>query len=428
MQSFEQKTHSTTEEKAIVIGVQRPKDAHSYEKPLTELKSLARTVGVEIVGELTQRRHKFHPGTYMGKGKIEELKILAQEQDATLIISDHDLSPGQSKSLEEMTDVRVIDRTELILDIFAQHANSKEATLQVDLAQMEYVMPRLKRMWTHLEGSQGGVGFRGPGEKQLETDRQIIKKKIADCKSAIKNIQKRKEREVLSRNQKFFTVGLVGYTNAGKSSLMNLLTDADVLVEDKLFATLDTRTRNWDLAQGRKVLLSDTVGFIDKLPHHLVASFRATLEEAAQSDILLHVVDCSHPDASRHISVVNRVLRKMKLTDKKTLIVFNKIDLVEDIVDLENLKNEYPDHVCISTKKKTNIDLFEKKVLGLIEADMIEVDAVFSAKEGKLISWIGQYTRIIEREIKEQTIQMRISLSQSNLEWLKKQRGVEVLA
>lgn len=428
MKSFEQKVHNTPEEKAVLIGVQRPRDLHSYQEPLTELANLADTAGVAIVGKLTQRRQKFHPGTYMGKGKIHELKMLADEKEATLIICDHDLSPGQSRNLEEMTDIRVIDRTELILDIFAQHAKTKEATLQVDLAQMEYVLPRLKRMWTHLEGSQGGVGFRGPGEKQLETDRQIIKKKISDCKSAIKRIQERKNREVKSRNQKFFTVGLVGYTNAGKSSLMNVLTNADVLVENKLFATLDTRTRNWDLAQARKVLLSDTVGFIDKLPHHLVASFRATLEEAAQSDILLHVVDASHPDAARQITVVERVLRKMKLHEKNALIVFNKIDLVEDVVDLENLKEAYPNHVCISAKTGQNLDLFSAKVLEIFEANMIEVSALVCAKNGKLISWIGEYARIIEREIKEQGIRMRISLSEANLEWLKKQRDVEIQA
>lgn len=428
MQSFEQKTHSTPEERAILIGVQRPRELQSYEPPLTELGNLADTVGVEVVGQLTQRRHKFHPGTYMGKGKLQELKTLAEETDATLIISDHDLSPGQSRNIEEMTDIRVIDRTELILDIFAQHAKTKEATLQVDLAQMEYVMPRLKRMWTHLEGSQGGVGFRGPGEKQLETDRQIIKKKIADCKSAIKKIQERKNREVKSRNQKFFTIGLVGYTNAGKSSLMNVLTKADVLVEDKLFATLDTRTRLWNLAQARQVLLSDTVGFIDKLPHHLVASFRATLEEAAQSDVLLHVVDASHPDAERHIMVVERVLRKMKLNEKNALYVFNKIDLVKDPVDLESLKRAYPNHVCISAKHEQNMDLFCKRVLEIFEENMIEVQAVLPAKNGKLLSWVAECARIIEREFKEQSVHMRISLSQANLDWLSQQRDVQILA
>ncbi|WP_372366693.1 GTPase HflX [Candidatus Uabimicrobium sp. HlEnr_7] len=428
MKSFEQKTHSTPQEKAILMGVQRPKELHSYQAPLTELASLADTVGAEVVGKITQRRHKFHPGTYMGKGKIYQMKELAEANDATLIICDHDLSPGQSRNIEEMTDIRVIDRTELILDIFAQHAKTKEATLQVDLAQLEYVMPRLKRMWTHLEGSQGGIGFRGPGEKQLETDRQIIKKKIVDCKSAIKKIQERKNREVNARNQKFFTVGLVGYTNAGKSSLMNVLTDADVLVEDRLFATLDTRTRYWDLAQARKVLLSDTVGFIDKLPHHLVASFRATLEEAAQSDILLHVVDASHPDAEKQIIVVESVLRKMKLHDKNALIVFNKIDLVEDPVDLENLKRLHPNHVCISAKTRQNIDLFSTRVLEIFESNMIEVKAVLPVQNGKLLAWIGEYGRIIEREIKEQSIHMRVSLSQANFEWFSKQYGVEILA
>ena len=427
MKSFEQKTHSTPEERAILIGVQRPREMQSYQAPLTELASLADTVGVEVVGKLTQRRHKFHPGTYMGKGKIYELKTLAEENDATLIISDHDLSPGQSKSIETMTDVRVIDRTELILDIFAQHAKTKEATLQVDLAQMEYVMPRLKRMWTHLEGSQGGVGFRGPGEKQLETDRQIIKKKIADCRSAIKKIQERKNREVKSRNQKFFTIGLVGYTNAGKSTLMNALTGADVLVENKLFATLDTKTRQWDLAQARKVLLSDTVGFIDKLPHHLVASFRATLEEAAQSEVLLHVVDASHPDAEKQIMVVERVLRKMKLHEKNALIVLNKVDLVEDPVDLENLKRLHPNHVCISAKSGQNMDLFSAKVLEIYEQNMMEVQAVLPAYNGKLIAWIGEYARIIDKEVKEQNMHMRISLSEANLEWLKQQRDVQII-
>ena len=301
-------TSPQLQEKAILMGVNLPTSPKKYSQELAELASLAETAEVEVLARITQNRQGFHPGTYVGKGKVEEIKGFAEQLAATLIISDDDLSPGQARNLEQIIGLRVIDRTELILHIFACHAQTREAKLQVELAQLEYALPRLKRLWLHLDRYEGGIGTRGPGEKQLETDKRLIQKRIRDLSHAIVDIQQRKIREVKQRSGKFATVGLVGYTNAGKSTLMNALTAAEVVVEDKLFATLETRTRGWQLSKNRQVMLSDTVGFIDKLPHHLVASFKATLEEAAQSDILLHVVDVAHPDSEHQIAVVNRGL------------------------------------------------------------------------------------------------------------------------
>ena len=415
------------QEQAILVGVIRPHEKSYYDEPLTELANLAKTAGVEVLARLVQKRTRFHPGTYIGKGKVEELKMVASELAATIIIFDDSLSPGQARNLEKIVGVRIIDRTELILDIFAMHAQTREAKLQVELAQLEYVLPRLQRMWAHLDSQQGGLGFRGPGEKQLETDRQIIKKRIADSKRDLLEIQRRKEREVFSRKKRFTTIGLVGYTNAGKSSLMNKLTSSDVLVEDKLFATLDTKTCLWDIAQGRKVLLSDTVGFINKLPHNLIASFRATLEEARQADILLHVVDVSDQDAEHHIEVVKRVLSNIGLQELPNLLVFNKMDLWKDPADFSHLQAQYPEHVCISAKNGHNIDLLKSQVLEMIEASMWEIDAFLPAENGKLLSWMVEYGRVIEKKIVENRIQFRVCLAEKNVRWLQKQEGVEVI-
>lgn len=306
----------TPEEELVMAG----------EDPLAELASLASTAGAQVVARLVQRRPKVDAATYMGKGKVIELAQLAQAMDANVVLFDNDLSPSQIGELETLINkhckrppgkgVKVLDRSELILDIFATRARTYEAKLQVELAQMQYTYPRLTKMWDHLErlaggsGSQG-IGTRGPGETQLEIDRRLVRKRISVLRDEISKVQARKEREVDHRRSRHFTVGIVGYTNAGKSTLFNTLTAAGVYADDKLFATLDTRTRKWVLERGLEVMLSDTVGFVRDLPHHLVASFKATLSEAAGADLLLHVLDVSHPQAREQYAEVNKVLKEV---------------------------------------------------------------------------------------------------------------------
>ena len=283
-----------------------PNDSVSGE-PLEELAGLAETVGVVIVGGITQKRQKLDSSSCLGKGKLEELHQLVETCNADVVIFDNDLTPSQTRNLEKTLKVKVIDRTELILDIFASNARTYESRLAVELAQLEYSLPRLKRLWTHLSRYSMGVGMRGPGEKQLEIDRRLVEKRIYDLRSEIKTIEHRKERQVSARQDQM-TVSLVGYTNSGKSTLMNSLTAAGVTAENKLFATLDTRTRRWQLPSWGPVLLSDTVGFIRDLPHRLITSFKATLEETRQANLLLHVADASNPSALEQISAVSEVL------------------------------------------------------------------------------------------------------------------------
>ena len=282
-------------ESAILVGVELP-NRQAGRDNLDELAGLVETAGAEVVGRLTQRRATPDQTTYLGKGKVEQLKLMVRATDADVVIFDNNLAPAQIRNLERELGVKVLDRTEVILDIFSTRARTHEARLAVELAQLEYSLPRLKRMWTHLSRIKAGVGMRGPGEKQLETDRRLVEKRIVELRGELNRILHRKEREVAARNDRM-TVSLVGYTNAGKSTLLNKLTGSNVLAEDKLFATLDTRTRRWQLPGWGPVLLSDTVGFIRDLPHGLIASFKATLEEARQADLLLHVADASNPAA-----------------------------------------------------------------------------------------------------------------------------------
>ncbi len=338
-------------ERAILVGVLLPHSEKTPDDPLEELRGLAKTAGLEVVGSLLQKRQQIDIATYIGSGKVEELKAIVEAQEADVVVFDNDLGPAQTRNLEKSLEVKVVDRTEMILDIFATHAQTHEAHLQVELAQLEYAMPRLKRMWTHLSRYKGGIGVRGPGEKQLEEDRRLVAHRIQELKAKLAKIQARKEREVASRDD-VPTVSLVGYTNAGKSTLMNALTEAGVLVEDKLFATLDTRTRRWRFRGGGQSLLSDTVGFIRDLPHALVASFKATLEEARQADLLLHVVDASSPEAESQIRAVKAVLAELGLEDHPTLLVLNKSDKVPDRSFLDVLKAHHAESVSISAAQK----------------------------------------------------------------------------
>jgi GTP-binding protein HflX len=292
---------------------------------LEELGRLTDTAGADVVGTLQQRLDSPHPKYYIGEGKVNELRDLIAERRATLAIFDEELSPAQSKNLEEALKTRVMDRAELILDIFAVRARTSEAQMQVELAQLEYMLPRLKRMWTHLSRIRGGIGFRGPGETQLETDRRLISKRIGDLREKLEVVARRRATQRKSRDEEF-TAALVGYTNAGKSSILRALSGTDMFVEDRLFATLDPSTRAVELEPGMKALITDTVGFIRKLPHHLVASFSSTLEEAMTADVLLHAIDASHPSWEEQKFVVEDVLRELGLQERPTILVFNKID------------------------------------------------------------------------------------------------------
>ena len=295
-------------ERVLVCGVLFPEFEQEFEGELSEVKALVVASEAEVVGEgVTQKRLRPHPATLMGKGKVEEIKAQVDRLAPDAVVVDNDLTPAQVRNLEKAWGLRVIDRSELILDIFARRAQTSQARLQVELAQNEYLLPRLRRMWTHLERLEGAIGTRGPGETQLETDRRLLNRRIADLRVQLAQIESRRLRQVRSRGDAF-KVGLVGYTNVGKSTLLNLLTHSEEFVADMPFATLDTRTRKWILPDRRVVLLSDTVGFLARLPHHLVASFHATLEETLHADLLLHVVDASHPDAPLQMQAVDDVL------------------------------------------------------------------------------------------------------------------------
>ncbi len=319
-------------EKAILVGVESPGDEPGQtEYSLEELSRLADTAGADILRQVIQKRSRPNAATFLGRGKTDEVSALCKELEADLVIFDRELSPAQARNLEDLTGIRVIDRTQLILDIFARRARTSEGKLQVELAQLNYLLPRLVRGRTELSRLGGGIGTRGPGETKLEVDRRRIRKRIADLSAEIGEVKK--HRDLLRRGRREIPVplvALVGYTNAGKSTILNKLTGAGALVEDKLFATLDPTTRRVVLPGNETVLLTDTVGFITNLPHHLIAAFRATLEEVVEADLLLHVVDASHPGADRHIEAVNCVLESLGAAAKPFIMVYNKIDLLLD--------------------------------------------------------------------------------------------------
>jgi len=388
---------SVHQESAVLVSVALPNRPWLGDDPLDELRGLAGTAGAKVVGELLQKREHVVPGTYIGKGKVEELIAVVQSTDADVVIFDNDLSPAQVRSLEKATNVKVIDRSELILDIFATRARSMEARLQVELAQLEYSLPRLRKMWSHLSRYKGGIGLRGPGETQLEEDRRLVGLNIRDLKHRLVSVQTRKEREVASRREEH-TVSLVGYTNAGKSTLMNALTGADVLTENKLFSTLDTRTRQWRLSDWGRVLLSDTVGFIRELPHHLIASFKATLEEARQAKLLLHVVDASNPFAEEHIQAVQSVLKELGCDKKPTLLVLNKADRVTDLSMLQVLEKHHPRSVAVSAAKKVGLDTLRDAVIEMLMADFAHVAIEVPAANGKVLSYLSAHADVHRQE------------------------------
>ena len=366
-----------------------------------------------MVGVLTQQLDRPHPGTYLGKGKIEELKTMVGERNVSLIIFDDELSPSQGKNIEDMVGTRVVDRAELILDIFATRARSSEAKMQVELAQLEYTLPRLTRMWTHLEKFRGGIGVRGPGETQLETDRRLINHRIKLLKERLAHVQQNRAVQRQSRASSF-KASIVGYTNAGKSSILRGMTGAaDVLVEDRLFATLDPLTREVDLGENAQVLLTDTVGFIRKLPHHLVASFRATLEETRDADLLLHVVDASHPLWEEQRLVVEQVLGDLGITDQPTLLVFNKMDLLSEADALalqERVTALVPNAVFVSTEAEHGLDPLFRALRQAMRARRPVAEVWLNPRDGKLLAEIHQHGEVLDQRSEGEQMVIRARL------------------
>ena len=386
----------TEPERAILVGVllESPVDPT---RPLAELAGLAATAGTAVMAEIVQRRDHPDQTTYLGKGKLAELVQLVEHHDADVVIFDNDLSPAQTRNLERALSLKVLDRSEVILDIFAARARTHEARLAVELAQLEYSLPRLKRMWTHLSRLKMGIGMRGPGEKQLEVDRRLVEKRIHDLKADLATVHGRREREVAARRDRM-TVSLVGYTNAGKSTLMNALTNADVLAADQLFATLDTRTRRWRLPGWGPVLLSDTVGFIRDLPHRLIASFKATLEETLTADLLLHVADASSPQVDVQVEAVRGVLTELGVEDKDALLVLNKIDRLPDQAARDRVLARYPHAIAISAREVTGLAMLARAASDSLGRSFRDVDVETNPGNGRLLAWLGSHGEVLSRQ------------------------------
>jgi GTP-binding protein HflX len=396
------------EERLILVGVST-QDGDDTQESLDELEELAKTAGAKAVAKVIQNRENVHPGTYIGKGKIEEVKNLLADLDATGVICDDELSPAQLKNLEDALAAKVMDRTILILDIFAQHATTKEGKIQVELAQLRYRSTRLVGMRNSMSRLGGGIGTRGPGEKKLEVDRRLIRDRISQLNHELAEVKRNRETARGLRNKGTVPiVAIVGYTNAGKSTLLNRLTNAGVLEENKLFATLDPTTRNLGLPSGEQVLLTDTVGFIRKLPHHLIEAFRSTLEEAKYADIILHVVDSSNPAADKHMHVVYETLNKLGVKDKTIVTAFNKQDLIEGNLVMKDFKADKT--VRISAKENLGINELLLILEEILRERKILVEKVFPYNEAGKIQTIRKYGQLLEEDYQAEGIYIKAYL------------------
>lgn len=398
-------------ERVILVGVQLDDD-DDEESSLEELKELADTAGAVTVGKVIQPRDSFHPATYVGKGKLEELRVLIDQLDATGIICDDELTPAQLKNLEDELATKVMDRTMVILDIFAAHATTSEGKIQVEMAQLKYRMTRLAGLGTTLSRLGGGIGTRGPGEKKIETDRRIIRDRITRLSRQLKEVSSHRE---ITRQQRsedsVMTAAIVGYTNAGKSTLLNRLTDSDVLSQDKLFATLDPTTRMLKLTNKEKILLTDTVGFIRKLPHNLIEAFKSTLEEARYSDIIIHVVDCSNPDMDRQIKTVYDTLQQLEVKDKIVVTLFNKCDKLQDIPVLKDLNARYT--INISAKTGEGLEKLDEVLQEIIRESRIYIERCFGYNEAGKIQLIREHGQLMKEEYTQDGIEIQAYVPQS---------------
>lgn len=390
------------EERVILVAVST-QDENDTKASLNELEELVKTAGAVTVDKIIQNRESIHPGTYLGKGKIEEIKDRIWELDATGIVCDDELSPAQLRNLEVALDTKIMDRTMVILDIFASRATTREGKIQVELAQLKYRSARLVGLRSSLSRLGGGIGTRGPGEKKLEMDRRLIHDRIGMLKADLEDVKRHREVVRQQRDKNHVpTAAIVGYTNAGKSTLLNRLTDAGILAEDKLFATLDPTTRNLSLPGGQQILLTDTVGFIRKLPHHLIEAFKSTLEEAKYSDIILHVVDCSNPQMDMQMYVVYETLRELGVCDKVMVTVFNKIDAAESDVILRDVSSDH--QVRISAKTGEGLDELINLLETILRNQKVYLEKVYSYKEAGKIQLIRKYGQLLKEEYQEDGI------------------------
>lgn len=393
------------QERFVLVGV-AASDNDDTVRSLDELEELVATAGAIAVGKLIQNRESIHPGTYIGKGKIEEVRALALETDATGVVCDDELTPTQLKNLEDALQMKVLDRTVIILDIFADHASTREGKIQVELAQLRYRSTRLIGLRNSLSRLGGGIGTRGPGEKKLEIDRRLIKERITQLRRELEEVKQNRETSRSLRNKnKLPVIAIVGYTNAGKSTLLNFLTNAGVLEEDKLFATLDPTTRSLALESGQQILLTDTVGFIRKLPHHLIEAFRSTLEEAKYADVILHVVDSSNPDVDNQMHIVYDTLNKLGIQDKVIITAFNKQDKPEAEQVMKDFKADYT--VKISAKTGKDIDKLLELIEKILNERKILIERLFNYQEAGKIQVIRKYGQLLEEEYQQEGIYVK---------------------
>ncbi len=401
-------------EKALLIGVSSSSISKGVtEEHLEELTRLADTAGAMVVDTIIQNKESMNPALFIGKGKVDEIGERVENEKIELVIFDDDLSPTQSRNLEKVIKCKILDRSGLILHIFSLRARSREARTQVELAQLQYLLPRLTRQWTHLSKQYGGIGTKGPGETQIETDRRMIRTRIGHLKRILERIAQQRETQRQGRSE-FTRAAIVGYTNAGKSTLMNLLSNSEILIEDRLFATLDATVRGVTLSPAHKVLLSDTVGFIRKLPPHLIASFKSTLEEVIEADVLLHVVDASSASLDEHITTVNSTLESLHSLDKPTIMVFNKIDKVENRDYVFGLMREYTSSVAISASRGINIDALKETIIEQMDKQFVEKTLTLTHQKHQLISKIHAIGEILEKKYENDHILIRFRINQKD--------------
>lgn len=422
------KLHSVTEMPARVIGIAVQRQEHSdsdIEHSLDELSELLKTLGAEMVATMTQKRTSFSRSCYLGRGKIQELKDLAETLEADYVVADDELSALQIKSLEAQTELRVKDRTSVILDIFASHATTREGKLQIELAMHQYQLPRLLRMWPHLERQRGGIGLKGPGETQLETDRRLLNVKIKKLKEELEKVSQIRDTQGKQRFERFAPLfSLVGYTNSGKSTIINCLSGSDVKMSDGLFTTLDPTSRKVELPGGSWCIVSDTVGFIRKLPHGLVEAFKATLENVVQSEVLILVADVSDPQFREHLEAVDLVLSQIGANEHEKIYVFNKIDK-GIAADVELLKSTYPGCILISAKYNTNIDELKNSIEEVMRRNRKIVNIRLPANS-KLIGEAMKVGKIIKQEWEEGFVNLQAELPQRWLDMVQKELDVYI--